>query len=101
MAETLLHIARKFGPYHITSACRSMAQQKRLYDAYLAGQSAFPVAVPGHSAHQRGLAVDIARDDMDPYQDLFLHLLGSEWAAASPQLVWDRSDPIHFEFRPQ
>lgn len=100
MAEALLKLARKFGPYHITSSCRSMAEQTRLYQAYLQGQNEFPVAPPGKSAHQRGLAIDIARDDMDPYQDLFLQLLGSQWAAASPQLVWDKSDPIHFEYRP-
>jgi LAS superfamily LD-carboxypeptidase LdcB len=100
MAEHLLHIARKYGPYRVTSACRSEKEQERLYQAYLAGQNEFPVAPPGHSAHQRGLAVDISRPDIDPYQDLFLQLLGSAWRGSDPSLVWSESDPIHFEFRP-
>jgi LAS superfamily LD-carboxypeptidase LdcB len=100
MAEALLRLARKFGPYHITSSCRSTRQQERLYKAYLAGESDYPVAPPGHSAHQRGLAIDIARDDMDPHSDLFLHTLGQSWAAADPALRWSATDPIHFEYRP-
>jgi LAS superfamily LD-carboxypeptidase LdcB len=101
MAEHLIRLARKFGPYEITSSCRSEQEQERLYQAYLAGQSEFPVAVPGHSAHQKGLAVDISRPDIDPYKDLFLFLLGDVWRSANPSLAWSESDPIHFEFRPQ
>lgn len=100
MAEGLLKIARKFGPYRITSACRSTQEQERLYKAYLRGENEFPVAPPGHSAHQKGLAIDIARDDIDPFADLFLQLLGNDWANADSHLVWDKSDPIHFEYRP-
>jgi LAS superfamily LD-carboxypeptidase LdcB len=101
MAESLIRIARKYGNYHITSSCRSEQEQRRLYQAYLAGRNEFPVAPPGHSAHQRGLAVDIANRDIDPYRDLFLQLLGSSWVEADPDhLVWSREDPIHFEFRP-
>jgi LAS superfamily LD-carboxypeptidase LdcB len=100
MAEHLLRLLRKFGPYKITSACRSEAQQRKLYQAYLDGKSEFPVAAPGHSAHQRGLAVDIARDDIDPFKDLVLHLVGASWREADPSLHWGESDPIHFEYRP-
>ncbi len=100
MAESLIRIARKFGPYKITSSCRSRSEQTQLYRRFLAGESDFPVAPPGHSAHQKGLAIDIARGDMDPYRDLFLHVLGQSWRSGDPSLVWDASDPIHFEWRP-
>lgn len=100
LVQALLSVARKYGPYRITSGCRSLRDQERLYAAYLAGQSEFPVAPPGHSAHQKGLAVDIARSDIDPFHDLFLHMLGSDWAATDSHLIWDKSDPIHFEYRP-
>jgi len=100
MAESLLHYARRFGPYRITSACRSEQEQAKLYAAYKAGQSEFPAAAPGHSAHQRGLAVDMGRSDIDPYSDMVLHLIGASWRQADPSLVWDESDPIHFEWRP-
>lgn len=100
LADALLKLARRYGPYRITSGCRSLQEQTKLYQAYQAGQNEFPVAPPGHSAHQKGLAVDIARADVDPYQDLFLQLLGMSWAEADPHLIWNRSDPIHFELRP-
>jgi len=100
MAEHLLRIAKKFGPYVITSSCRTQAEQERLYAAWLQGKNEFPVAQPGHSAHQLGLAVDIARGDVDPYQDLFLNVLGASWRSADPSLHWSEADPIHFEWRP-
>jgi len=100
MAESLLHIAQRYGPYRLTSGCRTWQEQTRLYQDYLEGRNAFPVAPPGHSAHQKGLAIDIARGDMDPYRDLFLHVLGAAWAAADPSLRWSATDPIHFEWNP-
>lgn len=100
MAEALLHLAKRFGPYRITSSCRSEAEQARLYKAYQEGRNAFPVAAPGHSAHQKGLAVDMGRADIDPYRDVVLHLIGASWRESDPSLVWDESDPIHFEWRP-
>ena len=101
MAEDLLRLARRYGPYVITSACRTQVEQTRLYKLYLEGKNEFPVAPPGHSAHQKGLAIDIARRDVDPYRDLFLHVLGASWASADPSLRWSASDPIHFEWNPQ
>jgi len=100
MAESLLRVAKKFGPYRLTSACRSEAEQARLYRDYLEGRSEFPAAAPGHSAHQRGLAVDMARADLDPYRDIVLHLIGASWREADPSLRWNESDPIHFEWQP-
>jgi len=100
MAESLLRFAKRYGPYRLTSACRSHKEQARLYDDYLQGRSEFPVAAPGHSAHERGLAIDMGRPDVDPYRDVVLHLIGASWRESDPSLVWNESDPIHFEWRP-
>jgi hypothetical protein len=100
MAEHLLRIAKRYGPYRFTSTCRTHAEQAKLYDDYLHGKNAFPVLPPGLSAHERGMAVDIARPDIEPHSDLFLHVLGASWREADPSLVWSESDPIHFEWRP-
>lgn len=43
----------------VTSAGRTSAEQQRLYDLYKAGRGA-PANRPGTSAHEYGLAVDIA-----------------------------------------
>lgn len=100
MAESLLRLARKFGPYRFTSTCRTTAEQAALYANYLQGNSDYPVAAPGHSAHQKGLAVDMAREDIDPHRDVVLWLIGASWREADPSLHWSESDPIHFEWRP-
>ena len=53
----------------ITSSVRTYAEQKKLYDAYVAGgRKGMPVAAPGTSQHETGNAVDInqtAADAMD------------------------------------
>ena len=101
MADHILRVARKFGPYRITSSCRNHDDQARLYQDYLDGKTGgLPVALPGHSAHERGLAMDIARPDLDPFQDPFLKLLGMSWRELDRRCVWGESDPVHFEWRP-
>ncbi len=45
------------------SAFRTYEQQSYLYDLYLAGQGA-PANPPGSSAHEMGVAVDVATEDM-------------------------------------
>ena len=99
LAERLLSAAQRYGPYEFTSTCRDRAEQAALWATR--DTNAFPVLPPGFSMHERGLAVDMSRPDVDPYRDLFLHMIGSDWRAAAPgKLVWDASDPIHFEYRP-
>lgn len=44
----------------VTSGRRTLAQQRKLYNAYLAGGPL--AAAPGNSAHNYGLAVDISLD---------------------------------------
>lgn len=42
----------------VTSGFRSVAKQRELYERFLAGRSRYPVARPGNSAHNFGLAWD-------------------------------------------
>lgn len=44
---------------HVSSARRTHRQQVALYRRYLAGLNPYPVAPPGHSNHERGLAIDV------------------------------------------
>src|SRR5262250_1916947 len=79
LAPQLLSAAQSLNPsFRITSGCRSRAQQTALYQSYLRGENRLPVAPPGRSLHELGLAVDIARD-MDPYDDEWLPVLGEWW----------------------
>lgn len=47
----------------VTSAVRSPEEQQKLYNDYITGKSKYPAAKPGHSKHDRGLAVDINSAD--------------------------------------
>lgn len=47
--------------WYVTSGYRSAAQQKILYDNYLAGKGG-KAAPPGKSAHEHGLAIDVVLD---------------------------------------
>lgn len=76
----------------ITSARRSRAQQEALYARFKAGQSIYPVAVPGTSAHERGFAVDLVTEPMTALAEL-----GAGWQALGG--IWSPKDPIHFEIR--
>lgn len=46
--------------FHVNTAFRTMEQQEHLYAMYQAGTGAL-AALPGHSNHQNGIAVDINR----------------------------------------
>ena len=74
----------------VTSARRSRAQQVNLYRNFLLGRSKYPVAPPGRSKHEQGLAVDIVTT---PYAALYT--LGPWWRTVGG--TWNSSDPIHFE----
>lgn len=75
----------------ITSTRRSYAEQKRLYARFMAGQSQYPAAKPGTSAHEFGYAFDMI---VSPYD--YLWQLGDLWTQAGG--VWHETDPIHFEY---
>jgi len=74
----------------VTSTLRSRAEQTRLYRRYLAGHAGFPVAPPGASAHEYGLAFDMVVSPMDALADV-----GYTWQSWGGG--WNPGDAIHFE----
>lgn len=75
----------------VTSTRRSHAEQKRLYEKFLRGESRFPVAPPGRSAHEYGWAFDMVVTPFEALSDV-----GAFWQGMGG--VWGASDPIHFEY---
>jgi hypothetical protein len=76
----------------INSAKRSSEDQKRLYDAWVAGgKNGMPVAEPGTSKHELGHAVDI-QNYTDPAAVAAMNRQGLK------QTVPDNKDPVHFSF---
>lgn len=94
-ARALVDLAGKNGLQpRITSARRSHAEQTRLYRRYLAGLNPYPVAPPGSSAHEFGMAFDLV---ISPYDLALFKQLGQIWVSWGG--VWGGAfqDPIHFE----
>lgn len=86
--RNLPKVARSLGfDARVTSAYRSPAKQAWLYDRWLKGLQAYPVAPPGTSDHERGLALDVVSTDTDKLVSL-LTSVGLRWAGPS--------DPVHF-----
>jgi len=85
--ESLLSVARlyRLNPV-VTSTYRSIAEQTELYREYVAGRHPYPVAPPGRSMHNYGLAADIYCDDL-PW-------LGQVWQYWGG--YWTPADDIHF-----
>lgn len=77
-------------PVPITSGWRSPAEQQRLWDRR--HLNPFPVARPGTSRHEQGLAIDVPRS--------FVARLRSVAAAAGLCFPMPSTDPIHFELCP-
>lgn len=93
-ARQLIQVAANAGMNpRVTSTRRSTAEQARLYQRYVAGQSEYPVAPPGTSAHEFGFAMDM----IVSYAE-WLNQLGTVWTSWGG--VWGGAfnDPIHFEF---
>lgn len=74
----------------VTSTYRSYGTQRRLYAAYIAGQSSYPAAPPGRSFHNYGRAFDVVTQPMSQ-----LAQMGAIWKQMGGR--WWSSDPIHFE----
>ena len=74
----------------ITSTIRSHSEQRRLYNRFLAGQAGYPVAPPGQSAHEYGLAFDMVVSPMEALADV-----GFTWQQWGGR--WNGSDAVHFE----
>lgn len=71
----------------VTSAYRTKAAQTKLYNRWLAGLQQYPVAKPGTSDHEKGLALDVVSTDTTKLVSL-LTAVGLTWAGPS--------DPVHF-----
>ncbi len=81
-AESLLG-----GPVPISSGWRSREHQQRLYDQR--GSNPYPVARPGSSKHEQGLAIDVPISFVPS-----LARVGPEVGLCRPL---PRDDPVHFE----
>jgi hypothetical protein len=74
----------------VTSTLRTNAEQTRLYRRYVAGQAGYPVAPPGLSAHEYGLAFDLVVSPMDALADV--GAVWIDWGGG-----WSGADAVHFE----
>lgn len=96
-ARALVDVAEYYGlgPVSINSVYRSPQKQAVLYDRYLRGLSEYPVAPPGTSLHEHGLAFDmnVRQGGSSPSQEW----LGRVWASWGG--AWSPQDPIHFYVR--
>lgn len=92
-AQRLLDIATHAGVRpRVTSTLRSHLEQKRLYDLWVSGKAAYPVAVPYTSAHEYGYAFDMVADNQTDQTDL--GYVWSSWGG----IYGGTRDPVHFEF---
>lgn len=84
-------VARSMGfQARVTSAYRSPAKQAQLYQRYLAGLQPYPVAPPGTSDHETGMALDVVSTDL-PKLVALLTSVGLFWGGPS--------DPVHFSLK--
>lgn len=91
--DAMKSVARANGHgFVVTSARRSRATQLRLWTEYLAGRSAYPVAPPGTSKHERGLAFDAV-----VYPSTLQSAYGQLWESWGGRWGGRFGDPIHFE----
>lgn len=92
-AEALMQALTDAGANpRVTSTIRSIQTQKRLYEAYIQGNSRYPAAPPGYSAHEQGWAFDLSVND-----DSWLSDAGDLWESWGGTWGGRFNDPIHFE----
>lgn len=94
--EALIDGLRQFGySAWITSGYRDSRKQATLYDRWIHGKSKYPAAPPGHSAHERGLAVDLGSTEEGlQVAGLLAPYVGLTWGGR-----FSTPDPVHFELR--
>ena len=91
-AQALVDLGGRAGVQpRVTSTLRSNSQQQRLYASYLRGESHYPVAPPGTSAHEFGYAFDMVADSTEDLLDL-----GTVWTQWGG--IWSPTDEVHFEY---
>lgn len=92
-AKDLYDLAQRVGVKPtVTSARRTYAQQQVLYQKYVDGQTRYPAAPPGTSAHEYGFAFDMTVVGAVNQRDL-----GTVWRQWGG-VTGGEEDPIHFEF---
>lgn len=90
--RNLPRVARALGfDARVTSAYRSRAKQAWLYNRWLQGLQSYPVAPPGTSDHEKGLALDVVSTNLPQLVSL-LTSAGLRWAG--------EADPVHFALGP-
>ena len=88
-AEALVQAADAAGLRpQITSTFRSIGRQRALWEARQRGEHPLPVAYPGCSYHNYGLAFDMVCDDL-PWAGALWQSWGGVWGGAG--------DPVHFQ----
>ena len=98
-ARWILEVGRSVdGKLVVTSARRSSAKQAELRRRWEQGLSKIPANRPGTSLHEYGLAFDLARMGIDPFEDDLLPWLGSWWEYYGGRWGGIR-DPVHFQIR--
>src|SRR5215470_8102715 len=91
-AQALVDLGGRAGVQpRVTSTCRSRSQQQRLYDQFLRGETKYPVAPVGTSAHEFGYAFDMVASSTED-----LHDLGTVWRSWGGK--WSTDDEVHFEY---
>lgn len=84
--RNLPRVAKKYGfEARVTSGFRSRAKQAWLYNRYLQGLQEYPVAPPGYSDHEKGLAIDAVSTNLDRLVSL-LTAEGLYWAGPGDQV---------------
>ena len=85
--------------FHINSGFRTRAEQEQLYSKFLRAQDQglhpYTTLPPGKSQHERGLAIDVGREGIDPREDDILAAAGAIWRQYG--FTWGgEDDPVHF-----
>ena len=95
--QSLLALGQSIdGSLTLTSGRRTSVDQARLYEAWLQrGRTGLPALPPGSSRHELGLAFDLARPRVDPFEDDLLSALGEVWNWLGGH--WSAKDPVHFQ----
>ncbi len=98
-ARWLLEAGREYDQkLVVTSARRSRAKQAKLRELWERGVSKIPANRPGTSLHEHGLAFDLARMGVDPFEDELLPWLGYWWEYYGGRWGGKR-DPVHFQIK--
>lgn len=79
--------------YQVTSTLRTVARQQQLYAAWRAGRNRYPVALPGRSTHNYGLALDLVHDGNQQTVTALARRAGLVWFGAGDVVHYDVFGP--------